>query len=178
MKVFFDVVTNHTADLVHFAENQYGYRSKGAFPYLDREGRPFDDSAGVRPVDADSFPYTPRIADADRHARKPAWLNDPTMYHNRGESTFAGESGLNGDFMGNDDLWTERPEVVAGMERIHRQGQRLRAGDLPRQSRHGPHRRHDRPGQPRRERRGAAAPRPPRARADVPRPRQPRRLRR
>ncbi|MEU1129164.1 alpha-amylase family glycosyl hydrolase [Streptomyces sp. NPDC005900] len=119
MKVFFDVVTNHTADIVHFAENTYDYRSKGAHPYLDPEGRPFDDSAGMRPVDRDSFPYTPRIEDADRHARTPAWLNDPTMYHNRGESAFAGESGLNGDFMGNDDLWTERPEVVAGMKRIY-----------------------------------------------------------
>lgn len=119
MKVFFDVLTNHTADTVHYAENEYGYRSKGSHPYLDTEGRPFDDAAGPRPVNADSFPYTPRTAAADRDAKTPAWLNDPTMYHNRGESTFAGESGLNGDFMGNDDLWTERPEVVEGMKRIY-----------------------------------------------------------
>lgn len=119
MKVFFDVVTNHTADVIHPAEKESGYRSKGSHPYLDNEGRPFDDSAGMRPVDADSFPYTPRIADTGRHAKTPSWLNDPTMYHNRGDSTFAGESGLNGDFMGNDDLWTERPEVVAGMERVY-----------------------------------------------------------
>lgn len=119
MKVFFDVVTNHTADTIGFAEKETGYRSKGAHPYLDTEGRPFDDDAGMRPVDADSFPYTPYVADADRDAKTPAWLNDPTMYHNRGDSTFAGESGLNGDFMGNDDLWTERPEVVEGMKRIY-----------------------------------------------------------
>lgn len=119
MKVFFDVLTNHTADTIHYAENEYGYRSKGAHPYLDTEGRPFDDTAGPRPVTADSFPYTPRTDAADRDAKTPAWLNDPTMYHNRGESTFAGESGLNGDFMGNDDLWTERPEVVEGMKRIY-----------------------------------------------------------
>ncbi len=49
----------------------------------------------------------------------PAWLNDPAMYHNRGNSTFAGESALYGDFKGMDDLWTERPEVVRGMERIY-----------------------------------------------------------
>jgi pullulanase-type alpha-1,6-glucosidase len=41
------------------------------------------------------------------------------MYHNRGDSTFAGESATYGDFSGLDDLWTERPEVVHGMEKIY-----------------------------------------------------------
>lgn len=59
MKVFFDVITNHTADTVDYAEKKYGYRPKGAYPYLDASGRPFDDRAGVPAVDADSFP-TPR----------------------------------------------------------------------------------------------------------------------
>ncbi|MER7048294.1 pullulanase-type alpha-1,6-glucosidase [Streptomyces jumonjinensis] len=117
MKVFFDVITNHTADTVDYAEKKYGYKPKGAYPYLDREGRPFDDRAGVPEVDADSFPYTPRARDAKK---VPGWLNDPTMYHNRGDSTFAGESSEHGDFSGLDDLWTERPEVVTGMERIYR----------------------------------------------------------
>ncbi|KUO05221.1 hypothetical protein AQJ67_07510 [Streptomyces caeruleatus] len=118
MKVFFDVITNHTADLIDYAEQQYGYRSKGAHPYLDTEGRPFDDSDGIRPVDADGLPYTPRPrTGVDRMV--PDWLNDPTMYHNRGNSTFAGESALYGDFLGMDDLWTERPEVVEGMTRIY-----------------------------------------------------------
>ncbi len=116
MKVFFDVITNHTADTVDYAEKTYGYKPKGAFPYLDRAGRPFDDSAGMRPVDRDSFPYTPRPRD---EGKVPGWLNDPTMYHNRGDSTFAGESAEHGDFSGLDDLWTERPEVVRGMERIY-----------------------------------------------------------
>ena len=49
----------------------------------------------------------------------PAWLNDPTMYHNRGDSTFAGENSEYGDFFGLDDLWTERPEVVPGMTKIY-----------------------------------------------------------
>ncbi len=119
MKVFFDVITNHTADTIDYAEKRYGYRSKGAYPYLDTEGRPFDDSTGMRPADADGAPYTPRVS-ADPDDRKvPDWLNDPSMYHNRGNSTFAGESALDGDFMGMDDLWTERPEVVRGMEEIY-----------------------------------------------------------
>ncbi|MFD9629451.1 pullulanase-type alpha-1,6-glucosidase [Streptomyces violascens] len=115
MKVFFDVITNHTADTVDYAEKQYGYRPKGAYPYLDTSGRPFDDRAGMKKVDSHSFPYTPVV----KEKKVPAWLNDPTMYHNRGDSTFAGESAEYGDFSGLDDLWTERPEVVSGMERIY-----------------------------------------------------------
>ncbi|AVH61497.1 pullulanase-type alpha-1,6-glucosidase [Streptomyces dengpaensis] len=125
MKVFFDVITNHTADVVDYEEKSYGYLSKGAFPYLTKDGRPFDDAdyadgAGTFPaVDADSFPRTPAVPAAQKDAKVPSWLNDPTMYHNRGDSTFAGESSTNGDFSGLDDLWTERPEVVEGMEKIY-----------------------------------------------------------
>ncbi|MFI5664443.1 pullulanase-type alpha-1,6-glucosidase [Streptomyces sp. NPDC051684] len=116
MKVFFDVITNHTADTVDYAEKKYGYRPKGAYPYLDTKGRPFDDAKGVTSkVDADSFPYTPK----NTGEMKPSWLNDPTMYHNRGDSTWEGESTTYGDFSGLDDLWTERPEVVSGMEKIY-----------------------------------------------------------
>ncbi|MEU6388342.1 pullulanase-type alpha-1,6-glucosidase [Streptomyces sp. NPDC046939] len=117
MKVFFDVITNHTADTVDYTEMTYNYRPKGAYPYLDTEGRPFDDSKGVTAkVDADSFPYTPK----NTGEMVPSWLNDPTMYHNRGDSTWEGESTTYGDFSGLDDLWTERPEVVKGMEDIYK----------------------------------------------------------
>ncbi|MFF7091670.1 pullulanase-type alpha-1,6-glucosidase [Streptomyces rubradiris] len=122
MKVFFDVITNHTADVVDYDEKSYDYLSKGAFPYLTKDGRPFDDADhadGTKefpPVGTGSFPYTPRAAGREK---VPAWLNDPAMYHNRGDSTYAGESTTYGDFSGLDDLWTERPEVVHGMERIY-----------------------------------------------------------
>ncbi|MFF5917174.1 pullulanase-type alpha-1,6-glucosidase [Streptomyces flavochromogenes] len=119
MKVFFDVITNHTADTVDYAEQKYGYRPKGAFPYLDEDGRPFDDREALGKVDRDSFPYTPVPSTEKADAKVPAWLNDPTMYHNRGDSTWAGESAEYGDFVGLDDLWTERPEVVDGMRRIY-----------------------------------------------------------
>ncbi|WP_327171118.1 pullulanase-type alpha-1,6-glucosidase [Streptomyces sp. NBC_01336] len=115
MKVFFDVITNHTADTVDYAEKTYGYKPKGAYPYLDRNGRPFDDAAGMAKTDADSFPYKP----VTTGGKTPSWLNDPTMYHNRGDSTYGGESTTYGDFSGLDDLWTERPEVVSGMEKIY-----------------------------------------------------------
>jgi pullulanase-type alpha-1,6-glucosidase len=125
MKVFFDVITNHTADVVDYEEKSYDYLSKGAFPYLTKDGRPFDDAdyadGRVRfpAVSGASFPRTPTVAAADKNTKVPSWLNDPAMYHNRGDSTFAGESATYGDFGGLDDLWTERPEVVHGMEKIY-----------------------------------------------------------
>ncbi|MEU9448103.1 pullulanase-type alpha-1,6-glucosidase [Streptomyces sp. NPDC048277] len=122
MKVFFDVITNHTADVVDYEEKSYDYLSKGAFPYLTKDGRPFDDAdyadgkKKFPAVSTASFPRTPIVTS---ESKVPSWLNDPTMYHNRGDSTFAGESATYGDFSGLDDLWTERPEVVHGMEKIY-----------------------------------------------------------
>ncbi|WP_165986338.1 pullulanase-type alpha-1,6-glucosidase [Streptomyces sp. YIM 98790] len=127
IKVFFDVITNHTADVTYHEEDAYEYLSKGAFPYLSADGRPFDDrdhadaagAAGFPELDRDSFPYTPAVAEAEQDVKVPAWLNDPTLYHNRGDSTFAGENAQYGDFYGLDDLFTERPEVVEGMAEIY-----------------------------------------------------------
>ncbi|WP_413756868.1 pullulanase-type alpha-1,6-glucosidase [Streptomyces sp. MMBL 11-3] len=125
MKVFFDVITNHTADVVDYEEKSYSYLSKGAFPYLTKDGEPFDDADyadGERKfpaVGSGTFPRTPVVPAAKKNAKVPSWLNDPSVYHNRGDSTFAGESSTYGDFSGLDDLWTERPEVVTGMEKIY-----------------------------------------------------------
>ncbi|MFB7597540.1 pullulanase-type alpha-1,6-glucosidase [Streptomyces sp. NPDC056160] len=125
MKVFFDVITNHTADVLTTTDQSHAYLSKGAFPYLTKDGRPFDDTdyadgtARFPAVGTSSFPHPPAVAPAEKNLKVPAWLNDPAMYHNRGDSTFVGESALYGDHTGLDDLWTERPEVVGGMEKIY-----------------------------------------------------------
>lgn len=126
MKVFFDVITNHTADVVDYREGSHDYLSKGAFPYLTKDGVPFDDEdygngngKGFPKTGPGTFPRTPFVPDAKKNLKVPGWLNDPAMYHNRGDSTFAGESAEQGDFSGLDDLWTERPEVVSGMEKIY-----------------------------------------------------------
>ena len=121
IKVFMDVVTNHTADVIQL-EGNAGYRNKRDFPYTDVNGEPFDDADFAYhgqdgytfpEVDLTSFPYTPTVPPSP--IKNPAWLNDPLLYHNRGNTSFSGENSLYGDFFGLDDLWTERREVVDGM---------------------------------------------------------------
>ena len=126
MKVYFDIITNHTADVIEFREGaRPGYISKDQSPYRDAAGNPFDDrdSAGTDDFPAldpeTSFPYTPfNPPGADR--KTPDWLNDVTLYHNRGDTTFTGEDSLYGDFFGLDDLFTEHPRVVRGMIDIYK----------------------------------------------------------
>ena len=126
IKVFFDIITNHTADVIDYAEGQYSYVDKATEPYLDAAGVPFDDRdhlTGPFPAmdPATSFPRTPVFrTEADRTVKVPAWLNDPTNYHNRGDTTYAGESSTYGDFGGLDDLFTEQPDVVEGMTDIYK----------------------------------------------------------
>ncbi|MBR7743044.1 hypothetical protein KC207_07050 [Phycicoccus sp. BSK3Z-2] len=138
IKVFFDIITNHTADVLDYPEDAYDadgqvpYVTKAQEPYRDADGTPFDDrdfttvGDDFPEVDAEtSFPYVPTFrSPEDAEVKVPDWLNDPTMYHNRGTSTFSGENSEYGDFpSGNrsalDDLWTERPEVVQGMVDIY-----------------------------------------------------------
>lgn len=122
MHVYFDIVINHTGDVITYAEGSTVYRSQASQPYLDADGEAFD-PAVVAGADtfpaldaATSFPYTPTFRDpTDATAKAPAWLNDVTLYHNRGDSTFSGESDTFGDFFGLDDLFTEHPRVVDGM---------------------------------------------------------------
>ncbi|MFJ6200233.1 pullulanase-type alpha-1,6-glucosidase [Micromonospora sp. NPDC092111] len=126
IKVYLDVIVNHTADVIRYAEDKYAYVEKKDAPYTDAQGREFEDrnyADGTRDfpkVNKDAGPYTPTFANAaDATVKVPAWLNDPTMYHNRGDSTFAGENSEYGDFFGLDDLWTERPEVVSGLTKAY-----------------------------------------------------------
>ncbi|MCG8920788.1 alpha-amylase family glycosyl hydrolase, partial [Actinokineospora sp. PR83] len=125
IKVFFDIVANHTADVIDYAEGKRDYIGTGAQPYLDAQGNVVDIKAaagkpGFPALDpATSFPYTPVFrTPADATKKVPAWLNDPALYHNRGDSTYTGESTEYGDFSGLDDLMTENPKVVDGMKRI------------------------------------------------------------
>ncbi|HEY3003615.1 MAG TPA: alpha-amylase family glycosyl hydrolase, partial [Kribbellaceae bacterium] len=128
MKVFFDIITNHTADVVDYVDaGQYTYRNKTDYPYKDADGNTFDDktyAGGTTFPTLDpetSFPYQPYFRTTqDATVKVPAWLNHRTVYHNRGNSTFAGESSEYGDFVGLDDLFTEQPRVLDGMIDIYK----------------------------------------------------------
>jgi pullulanase-type alpha-1,6-glucosidase len=125
IKVYFDIITNHTADVIDYAEGQYTYVDQATEPYRTAAGDPFDpaDHAGTGAFpDLDpavSFPYTPVVAPEDADLKVPAWLNDVTLYHNRGNSTWSGESVTYGDFSGLDDLMTEHPTVVEGFIEVY-----------------------------------------------------------
>jgi glycosidase len=123
-----DIIVNHTADVIQL-DGDYSYRASAQFPYRDAQGRGFDARAlaynGLGAPDAfpalaaaRSFAYRPTVPVAESAVKNPAWLNDVTLYHNRGNSTFQGESAVHGDFAGLDDLFTEHPRVVRGMIEI------------------------------------------------------------
>jgi glycosidase len=138
MKVYLDIITNHTADVIKYREcpkNDCAYRSLGDYPHsrrggtggeainqgfagIDRAGQRADNFARLKSPD---FAYSPYIPMAEARVKVPAWLNDPIYYHNRGDSTFRGESSLMGDFSGLDDLFTEHPRVADGFIEIYGQ---------------------------------------------------------
>lgn len=127
MKVYFDIITNHTADVIGYEDGaRRPYVSKDTEPYKTAAGAEFDDrdfagSDGFPELDEEtSFPYVPVLDPAEENLKVPNWLNDPTLYHNRGDTTFVGEDSYYGDFFGLDDLFTEHPAVVDGMEEIYK----------------------------------------------------------
>ncbi len=124
MKVYLDIVANHTADVIRYREcpqNDCAYRSRADYPYTRKggvDGAPINDGFDGRDfsrLTRPDYAYSPYVPAGEENAKVPAWLNDPIRYHNRGESTFSGESSLDGDFAGLDDLLTEDPFVVQGM---------------------------------------------------------------
>jgi glycosidase len=122
LKVYVDVVVNHTADVV--IPSGSGYSSA---PYRDCRGKAFNPAryAGGRTfpcLRAAGFPRVPVLVPEDRNAKKPAWLNDVRRYHNRGDIDFGSCSETcfeQGDFFGLDDLFTEQPAVVDGLARVY-----------------------------------------------------------
>ena len=135
MKVYMDIVVNHTADVIQFAEcegkNSCPYRSVADYPYQRLggiDGKPINPGfTSERDLSASNFAklknpnyaYTVVVPPAERDVKRPAWLNNPIYYHNRGNSLFRGESSTIGDFSGLDDIFTENPRVVRGMIDIY-----------------------------------------------------------
>jgi glycosidase len=122
MKVYLDVVVNHTADVVQLSGTDYS-----DLPYRDCHGKPFNPAryvtAGAFPcLKAANMPRVPFVLKSDQHLKKPEWLNDPLDYHDRGNIDF-GSCGQQcfeqGDFFGLDDLFTEKPSVMKGLAAIY-----------------------------------------------------------
>lgn len=131
MKVYMDIIVNHTADVVKYREcvpdRNCPYRSKADYPFSRQggvAGAPINPGFAGDAVQTPGnfakltdprYAYTPYLPRGEEHAKTPDWLNDLTLYHNRGDSVWTGESVTYGDFSGLDDLATEHPSVVAGM---------------------------------------------------------------
>lgn len=108
MKVYFDIITNHTADVIKLTEC---HGEDGSGWSTTATPCPYRSLAEV----AAGKGYTTVVPEASKDVKSPAWLNDPKYYHNQGDSTFQGENSLYGDFFGLDDIDTDNPEVVTGL---------------------------------------------------------------
>lgn len=95
MKVYLDVVVNHTGDVVRLVGGEF--------------------------VEEPTPPYEAFVLEAEKNLKRPAWMNDVSNYHNRGDINWGACSSAcieQGDFSGLDDLYTEKPEVVDGLAEV------------------------------------------------------------
>jgi glycosidase len=111
IKIFFDIITNHTADVIKYEEC---HKADGTFLEPDQKGCEFISAENL----AQGKKYTPFILEAEKDVKVPAWLNDPKYYNNRGDSYWQGESAVKGDFVGLDDLDTSNADVVSGLTQV------------------------------------------------------------
>ena len=126
LKVYLDVVVNHTADVIvpTGGTTWVGPEEK---PYRDCRGKVFQPAryalGRLFPcLKAATMPRPPYVFPGERTLKKPAWLNDGRRYHNRGDVSFDSCSELcfeQGDFFGLDDLFTEQPSVAQGLAELH-----------------------------------------------------------
>ncbi len=115
IKVFFDIITNHTADVIKYSE----CHGEDGLQWLVENDTdcPFKSLAQLKAGDG----YQTVIPAGQEQVKSPAWLNDPKYYHNQGDSDWEGESAVYGDFSGLDDVNTNDPFVVAGMTEIFKE---------------------------------------------------------
>ena len=113
IKVFFDIITNHTADVIKYKEC---HGDDGLAWLVKGNNCPYKSLAQL----ANNDNYTPIIPKGNEHLKSPGWLNDIKLYHNQGDSHWAGESALRGDFSGLDDIDTSNSTVVNGMIDIYK----------------------------------------------------------
>lgn len=133
MKVYMDIIANHSSDVIQYKEcptSACVYRNRADYPYSRRasDGAAINSGFAGDSVQTPenfakltdmNFAYTPFVPKAEEKVKVPAWLNDIRWYHNRGDSTFSGESSTMGDFVGLDGLMTENPRVIEGFIDIY-----------------------------------------------------------
>jgi alpha-amylase len=123
MKVILDVVVNHTGDLIQYTSGTAYSNAR----YRDCHGKVFDPARYVGGttfpcLSVKTMPKIPFVFPGLEHAKSPAWLNDLTNYHDRGDVDFSSCSQQcyeQGDVFGLDDLFTEKPSVVNGLVQIY-----------------------------------------------------------
>lgn len=144
MKVYMDIITNHSADIISYREChdpevtggptfRCEYRYIGDYPWTRRASDGAEINAGFMGDDGvhqteenfakltePNWAYTPFVPDQFEGVKTPEWLNDTIYYHNRGDTDFVDEDSLYGDFAGLDDLNTAHPRVVTGMIDIYK----------------------------------------------------------
>ncbi len=111
IKIFFDIITNHTADVIKYKEC---HDQEGNFLNPDQKGCPFISTEEMKGGKG----YTPFVLETEKNVKVPSWLNDPKYYNNQGDSFWEGESAVKGDFVGLDDLDTSQPEVINGLTEV------------------------------------------------------------
>lgn len=146
IKIYLDIITNHSADVIALREchakgvspanagaGPCPYRSRADYPYTTRGGTggkkinpgfmgdadEFQTRENFNKLVDPAYAYTPYVPEAEKAIKVPAWMNDVRYYHNRGNTTFEGESSTQGDFVGLDDFMTEDPRVVEGFIDIY-----------------------------------------------------------
>ncbi|PKI02894.1 alpha-amylase family glycosyl hydrolase [Glaciecola sp. 33A] len=110
IKVFFDIITNHTADVMRYKEC---LNADGTF-IKTQPGCEYKSTEQV----ANGDTYTPFVLDPQKAFQFPEWLSDPTYYNNQEDRFWQVKNVISGDFAGLDDLKTSDPKVVAGMTQI------------------------------------------------------------
>ncbi|MES1158675.1 MAG: alpha-amylase family glycosyl hydrolase [Terricaulis silvestris] len=137
IKVYLDIVVNHTADVIQYREcpNAFDcpFRSRADYPYTRQGGVDgaaindgfLGDGAGQQTAENfarltdPNYAYHVYVPAAETHVKKPDWLNNPIYYHNRGNFSSNTASFTQGDFSGLDDLFTENPRVLQGFIDIY-----------------------------------------------------------
>ena len=100
MKIYMDIVVEHTAPVNQYTEKVHGFRNSADYP--GKSGR-----------------YKAEIPQQFRHARNPAFLNDIANYECRGPIDSTREGQLKGESCGMDKLKLDKKAVYDGLIKIY-----------------------------------------------------------